>query len=105
MSASNWAVCPRCKARNRAAINALDDAKALALSEAYGRVQPSEYITMVNTSPEYPVLKDEGLTFREDYEIYGAEHGVVSVDYGGECTVCHLSVLFSEEHPIPDVDK
>jgi hypothetical protein len=42
-------------------------------------------------------------TFREDYEIYGAETGTVTVSYSGECTECHLKLSFTEDHPIPGV--
>ena len=44
-------------------------------------------------------------TFREDYEITDAETGMVTVSYRGECQVCHLSLAFTTEHPIPDWDK
>lgn len=37
-------------------------------------------------------------TFREDYEIYGAEDGTVMVSYGGSCTTCHLTLDFKHEH-------
>lgn len=30
-------------------------------------------------------------TFREDYEIYGAETGELIIHYRGRCTVCGLS--------------
>lgn len=40
--------------------------------------------------------------FREDYSIYGAETGTVTVEYRGECHRCGLVLEFTTEHPIPD---
>lgn len=37
----------------------------------------------------------------EDYEITGADTGIVTVGYSGSCTVCKLSLDFTETHPIP----
>ena len=39
--------------------------------------------------------------FREDYEIYGAETGVVTVSYSGVCRQCGLSLHFEDRKPIP----
>ncbi len=39
--------------------------------------------------------------FREDYEVYGAETGTVTVEYNGECQRCGLKLSFTTEHPIP----
>lgn len=36
----------------------------------------------------------ENQTFREDYEIYGAEEGVVNVSYSGHCKECSTGVDF-----------
>lgn len=43
-----------------------------------------------------------GSDFREDYGIYGAETGTVTVEYRGECQKCGLLLEFTAEHPIPD---
>jgi hypothetical protein len=39
-------------------------------------------------------------TFREDYEIYVAEDGVVRVSYSGHCERCGSGVDFKTEHPV-----
>lgn len=44
----------------------------------------------------------KGNEFREDYSIYGAETGTVTVEYRGECQRCGLVLEFTSEHPIPD---
>jgi hypothetical protein len=40
-------------------------------------------------------------TFREDYEIYGAAEGAVTVDYCGDCHVCGLSLSFEYRKALP----
>jgi hypothetical protein len=97
MSADNWAICPRCVTKART-----DRAKAEAAVEAsYGRVSIAEFqraqAALTDVNPE------DYRTFREDYEIYGAGEGVVTVDYSGGCTKCGLSVSFTEKKPIPGV--
>lgn len=46
-------------------------------------------------------LDADARTFREDYEIYGAETGTVTVSYRGECQRCNLLLEFETTHPIP----
>lgn len=74
MSADNWAICPRCL--NEAKINA----------GAFG----------------YLLDPYKFQTFREDYEIYGAKDGIISVNYAGYCQVCNLSFSFKDERPFYD---
>ena len=55
--------------------------------------------------PRCTARRDVGLRgndFREDYEIYGAETGTVTVSYHGECQRCGLKLVFESTHPIPD---
>jgi len=40
-------------------------------------------------------------TFREDYQIYGAETGTVTVEYLGECHSCGLTLEFKDQRAIP----
>lgn len=40
-------------------------------------------------------------TFREDYEIWGAENGTVIVHYSGHCTECKAGIDFEHTHDIP----
>jgi hypothetical protein len=44
---------------------------------------------------------EEFRTFREDYEIGGAEEGEVEVTYSGSCTVCRLALQFSHAEALP----
>ena len=94
MSADNWAVCPRCVKQARAA-----EAKALAkVMATYGKVPVEEFD---RARADIPDLDPEKFrTFREDYEIYGAEDGTVKVSYSGGCDTCGLSLNFSDEHPL-----
>lgn len=43
----------------------------------------------------------EECRFREEYGIYGAETGTVTVEYSGECQRCGLVLKFTDLHPIP----
>jgi hypothetical protein len=96
VSASNYAVCPRCTARTKKKIEAaLEEAKA-----SYGVVPADVYAAKV-AEAALPQLRD--YSFREDYEIYGAEDGVVKVRYGGSCEACGLTVSFDHDHEIPGV--
>jgi hypothetical protein len=99
MSASNWAVCPRCLARAKAA-----EARKLAgVMASYGKVPVAEF-DAARAAIE-PVHPRDLAAFREDYEITGAEDGAVTVSYGGSCGTCGLSLSFSETRPIPGVDE
>ena len=97
MSADNWAVCPRCVKQARAA-----EAKALAkVMASYGKVPVEEFD---RARADVPTSDPEKFrTFREDYEIYGADDGDVVVDYGGSCTECGLHLTFTDHHPIPEI--
>lgn len=100
MSADNWDKCPRCL---RQALAVLENLKRQ-VNAAYGVVPVAEFDEKrVELSKEYAKLEDDTSfrTFREDYEIYGAEDGVVNVSYSGQCTVCKLSLKFTDSHPIP----
>jgi hypothetical protein len=44
-----------------------------------------------------------GDTFREYYEIFGAETGTVGVSYSGRCDECGLRLDFEHAHEIPGV--
>lgn len=98
MSASSYAACPRCTARAAARAQELLDAAA----DAYGKVGPSEYADMVSAASAAAVLPGNVETFREDYAVYGAETGTVTVSYGGSCEKCGLSLSFTSQHPIPE---
>lgn len=101
MSASNWAKCPRCQK----ALDGIVQALAQRLTDAYGKVPVAEYTELQNKLAEAAVHAKRGhATFREDYEIYGAESGTVTVSYGGSCAECGLNLSFTESKPIPGLD-
>jgi hypothetical protein len=97
MSASNWAICPRCAARAKVVT---ETAEAAPFAD-YGKIPVAEFD---ERRAQIPVIDREDFrTFREDYEIYGAETGTVKVSYGGSCEVCGLELSFTEEKPIAGV--
>jgi hypothetical protein len=50
-------------------------------------------------------VRPAGDTFREDYQIYGADEGTVHVGYSGSCEKCGLRIDFDHEHEIPGVNE
>lgn len=71
MSADNWAVCPRCIGEARS----------------------------IDFGPIVPEVDEELYrTFREDYEFYGADEGVVTASYSGHCRKCGLETDFEHAH-------
>jgi hypothetical protein len=94
MSADNWAICPRCLKRARAA----HDVAVEAVKQSYGNVSIEEFdaarAAILDVDPES--LR----TFREDYEFYGAESGKVVASYSGNCDNCDLSLNFEEEREL-----
>ena len=95
MSASKWAICPRCVKRAEAA----RAAQIAATGASYGKVPEQEYAEAVKAIRD--VNPEDYRTFREDYEIYGAKDGEVTVDYGGSCETCGASLRFTDHHAIP----
>lgn len=99
MSADRWTVCPRC-VRNREAALAR---RAEQVEAMYGKASMAEFDqARADLAAEKSGTIDME-TFREDYEIYGAEDGEVKVTYSGRCSTCHLSLEFTHTHPL-DVD-
>lgn len=99
MSADNWTTCPRCERRHQ------DKARQMraAADEAYGSVSVAEWKQM-DADALAAGKPLEGRTFREDYEIDGADDGNVVVKYSGGCGVCCLSCDFRHEHLIDGID-
>jgi len=101
MGADNWAHCPRCTVRKWAELNK----RRIKINSMYGTVPVDEFdaarqaLSVIEAEAE-----NARPTFREDYEIYGADTGAVTVSYRGECQVCGLELSLREEHPIPGVD-
>lgn len=101
MSADNWAHCPRCTRRGTERL----EARETAVQALYGTVPVNEFD---NARRELQAEKDKFArrdpTFREDYEIYGAETGVVTVSYSGSCRECGLQLEFCEDHQIEGIE-
>lgn len=97
MSADNWAVCPRCKKLEMETIAELDRR----IEQEYGKISIDDFLVLRNEAQN----RREGLplqkaTFREDYEIYGAEDGGVEVNYRGSCNCCGLALKFTDYRPL-----
>ena len=90
MSADNWAICPRCKARAAAEKEARIEQARL----AYGKVSQEEYAELVERSLEEIEVPT---SFREDYEFWGANEGVLHISYSGHCQDCGLALDFQDE--------
>ena len=101
MSADNWARCPRCHARALAEF----EKREKMIEAAYGQVSIEEFDLMRerldNDREKHENARE---TFREDYEFFGADQGVVTAKYSGECNVCGLKLKFEENHEIPGVE-
>lgn len=92
MSADNWARCPRCVAD-------LEKTKADArqhLDDQYGKVDREAYKALERQVAEVHEIKPT-YTFREDYEVTGADTGVVKVSYYGKCQTCGLVAELQHE--------
>ncbi len=102
MSANNWAQCPRCTRRGEADLNERE-AKVWG---SYGKIPMGEFDAARNAAQtDRAEFANRDRTFREDYEIYGAETGEVTVAYSGSCQECGLSLTFQHDHVIPEWEK
>ena len=95
MSADNWAQCPRCKARHQ---QALKDMRTK-FAALYGTVPIEEFEQHRDLLATTEATKLQE-TLREDYEIYGAEDGVVEVRYACTCKTCGLASEFRYSHTL-----
>ena len=99
MSASNWAQCPCCLYNAERAVQE----SAETVAALYGKVPIEKYVAARAAQlVEAPAV---GRSFREDYEVYGASSGTVTVRYSGICTACGLSLSFEHEHPLWEEPK
>lgn len=102
MSASNWAKCPRCQKT----LDGTVDLLSRRVADEYGKVPVAQYTVLQNKLAEAVVKAHAGSqTFREDYEITGAETGTVTVSYGGGCAECGLNFTFDHAYEIPGVSR
>jgi hypothetical protein len=98
VSADNWARCPRCTAWELARL----DSETVKIQQLYGAVSVEEFNKASDAlADDRAAFERRSANFREDYEIYGAESGSVTVSYSGSCEDCGLSLHFQEEHEIP----
>jgi len=101
MSADNWATCPRCLRREQIRLNS----ERVEAQSLYGRVDRQEYEAAIAALPSQSTPDpDDFTTFREDYEFYGAEDGVIVADYKGMCSKCGLSVELRAEKRFWEID-
>lgn len=98
MSASNWQVCPRCLDRAHTS----REAEVARVDAMYGRVPVEEFDAAREAIPD--VDPRQMMTFREDYEFYGAETGKVNARYEGRCTTCGLTASIVADHHFYDGD-
>ena len=100
VSANNWAICPRCKADRQKAANAA----RLKADKAYGKVDVAEFDELRAKAAELAkqAVSDghDYRTFREDYEIWGAEEGEIFIGYSGGCSECGLTLRVEHRHPL-----
>lgn len=102
MSADNWTHCPRCTLRGTQRL----EARAAEVKALYGTVFVEEFdAARKSLEAERVKFGSRPENFREDYEIYGAETGTLTVSYAGSCQDCGLGLHFIDEHPIPDWNK
>lgn len=99
MSADNWAVCPRCLHEAGQRLEALQEH----VRAQYGKV-PMEEWDEISTALTEEVDEEKYQTFREDYEIFGAETGVLQIRYKGRCTFCGLGTEVKEQRQFWIVD-
>lgn len=98
MGADNWAQCPRCATRRIQHV----EAETARVQGLYGKVPVEEFDRERSRLADTKATLDTQChTFREDYEVYGAGEGVVTVEYHGCCSGCGLTFAFRDEHPIP----
>lgn len=86
MSADNWAICPRCV---NEAIEAFAAERAQVMA-SYGQI-PLEEFDAARAALARPEPEDFR-TFREDYEFYGAESGIIHISYSGHYSKCDLGL-------------
>lgn len=95
MSATNWAVCPRCYDN----LYLGTEKRNQEINSLYGKIPLEEFTKLQKEAASPPSMQDlpeSSYTFREDYEIYNAESGCLVIDYHGQCTKCNLRFVFND---------
>ena len=106
MSADNWTTCKHCKDTRRADHDFATADLRKRIADDYGKVPLEEWEEARRQLADLEAgiaffEKSEAnyFTFREDWEIDGAETGTVTVTYWGRCSVCGYGVKFTHEQP------
>lgn len=101
MSADAWQVCPQC---SNGLHKEIEDVRT-DMTESYGKVTADEFLYLIEKLAKLERDAEKAgddfrqHTFREDYEIYGAETGTLTVSYHGQCTECGLKLSVKETYP------
>ena len=96
MSADGWQQCPQCSEEAEKKINELTNS----IDEQYGRLDPESWLEFKRcTELDIDEIERSEQTWREQFEFFGAESGVLKVSYSAYCTVCKLKLEFKQEHP------
>lgn len=111
MSATNWAACPRCLARMRAA----KSAKLTEAADSYGKVSIEEFDRLRVEAEAMPTeqrenagLDEGGYSLREDYNgscQIDEDTGFFAVDYQASCQRCDFEYGFSVHQDTGAVTK
>lgn len=92
MSADNWTICPRCKAKH----DEETASRLAAVAQSYGKVSPSEYIASLEAANKESPLED---SLREDYELSMGEDGYIFISYRCSCN-CGFAYNFKHEEGV-----
>lgn len=92
MSADNWAICPRCKAKAEEASRKLK----LKAGASYGKESPERYLELLEEAGK-PV--DLDTTLREDYNLGINSNGEFEIDYSASCQ-CGFKHRFNHKEKI-----
>jgi hypothetical protein len=85
VSANNWGICPRCKAKREDDVRALD----IDLAQSYGEV-PIEQFDHLRAERDKLATAEPERTLREDYEIWINQDGRFYASYVAHCSVCQF---------------
>lgn len=97
MGADNWEPCLNCRETLEGEVAGTIRALEKSLKDAYGTLPVDEFMALVGETREKTSAQTARLeaqtdrnehTFREDWDIYGAEDGTVTIEYSGRCTTC-----------------
>ena len=93
MSASNWIVCPRCKADDAARRKRHEEL----IGKSYGNVSQERYAKLCQDLKDWPEPAEE---MREDWELGMSEDGTFFVSYRCVCGECGFEHRFQHEEKV-----